>query len=169
MKKILISISALFLLASCVTGGFDENPQLDAHNAALAKAPSVNAIFVNGVELQKNTQSVRVVEAQIGDVLAINAELTSGKSATLDELEVSRQYYWNTNFTEDPQALDPLSDEGMYDITGNSFTFSYDYTVPALDDDDAPFHAGDQIYVFFRPKNTLDNYGYKAFEIHIVD
>ena len=44
-----------FGVSSCVTGGFDENPQLDARNEALAKAPSIKAIFVNGVKLERNT------------------------------------------------------------------------------------------------------------------
>jgi hypothetical protein len=169
MKRISIFIAALFLLSSCVTGGFDENPQLDALNDALAKAPKVNTIFVNGVELERNNQSVRVVEAQVGEILSIDAEIVSGKNATLEQLEVSRQYYWNTQFTEDPHELDPLSNEGLYDITGKEFTFSYDYTVPAQDDDGFDFHPGDQIYVFFRAKNTLDNFGFKAFEIHIIE
>ena len=123
---------------------------------------------VNGTVLERNTQSVRVIEAAIGAELNIEAEVLSGKSAELTELEVSRQYYWNTNFTE---AAHPLDDEtdGFYDITGKSYTFSFQYTVPDVDDDDFDFHPGDQIYVYFRALNDRGNYGYKAFEIHIIE
>lgn len=168
MKRIFILLSAAMLLASCVTGGFDENPQLDDVNNALSKAPKVDKIFVNGTQLDRNTQSARVVEAAIGAELSIEAEILSGKSAELTELEVSRQYYWNTNFTEAAQPLDETTD-GFYDVTGKSYTFSFLYTVPNQDDDGFAFHPGDQIYVYFRALNDRGNYGYKAFEIHIVE
>lgn len=168
MKRIIIFLSASMLLASCVTGGFDENPQLDDLNDAQAKAPKIDEIMVNGTVLERNTQSVRVVEAAIGEVLTIEAEVLSGKSAELTELEVSRQYYWNTTFTEGVQPLDGETD-GFYDITGKHYTFSFAYTVPATDDDDFDFHPGDQIYVYFRALNDRGNYGYKAFEIHIIE
>lgn len=156
------------LLASCVTGGFDENPQLDDLNDTLAKAPKIDEITVNGTVIERNTQSVRVVEAAIGQVLSIEAEVLSGKSAELTELEVSRRYYWNTTFTEGVQPLDGETD-GFYDITGKSYTFSVEYTVPAADDDDFDFHPGDQILVYFRALNDRGNFGYKAFEIHIIE
>lgn len=157
-----------FSVSACVTGGFDENPQLDDVNNALAKAPKINEILVNGTVLERNTQSVRVVEAAIGTELTIEAEILSGKSAELTELEVSRQYYWNTTFTEGVQPLDGSTD-GFYDITGKSYTYSFQYTVPDVDDDDFDFHPGDQIYVYFRALNDRGNYGYKAFEIHIIE
>ena len=167
MKKIIGSVLVLIaiVLSSCVTGGFDENPQLDSRNEALAKAPKVESVFVNGVPVERNTQSIRVVNAKVGDVLAVSASLSSGKSATLKELEVSRQYYRS----EAPQPLDPLSGDGFYDLTGNTYVFDYDYTVPVEDDDGFEFHPGDVILVYFRVSNTLDNYGYKAFEIHIEE
>jgi hypothetical protein len=168
MKRIFILISASILLASCVTGGFDENTQLDDLNNALAKAPAIDEIRVNGTVLERNTQSVRVVEAAIGAALNIEAEILSGKSSELTELEVSRRYYWNTTFTEGVHPLDGDTD-GFYDITGKSYTFSFQYTVPSVDDDDFDFHPGDQIYVYFRALNDRGNYGYKAFEIHIIE
>lgn len=168
MRKIFLFVITSFTLASCVTGGFDENPQEDYLKDQLAKAPKVDEIIVNGVELERNTQSVRVVEARIGDVLTIEAEISSGKKAELTELEVSRQYYYNTNFTEDPQPLDGTTN-GFYEITGKSYTFSFEYTVPTVDDDDFDFHPGDQIYVYFRALNDRGNYGFKAFEIHIIE
>jgi hypothetical protein len=168
MRKIFLLVATAFALTSCVTGGFDENTQLDDLNNELAKAPKIDAIMVNGVEVERNTQSVRVIEAQIGDVLNIEAEISSGKKAELTELEVSRQYYYNTTFTEDPKPLDGATD-GFYDITGKSHTFSFAYTVPEVDDDDFDFHPGDQIYVYFRALNDRGNYGFKAFEIHIIE
>lgn len=168
MKRIFILVSISVLLASCVTGGFDENTKLDDLNSALAKAPKINEIRVDGVAIDRNTQSVRVVEAAIGTQLTIEADVLSGKSAELTELEVSRQYYWNTNFTEAPHPLDGETN-GFYDITGKSYTYSFEYTVPSVDDDDFDFHPGDQIYVYFRALNDRGNYGYKAFEIHIIE
>ncbi|MBL7858568.1 MAG: hypothetical protein JNM57_12840 [Cyclobacteriaceae bacterium] len=167
MRKINFCTIGLLALAlsACVTGGFDENPQLDWRNEELAKAPKVESISVNGVIVERNTQSIRVVHAKIGDVLEVSAAITSGKNAALKELEVSRQYYGE----EDPQPLDPLSGDGFYDLTGNTFVFDYNYTVPAEDDDGFDFHAGDVILVYFRVRNTLDNFGYKAFEIHLED
>lgn len=168
MNKYIILVSVAISLCSCVTGGFDENTQLDDLDNELAKAPKIDAIMVNGVEVERNTQSVRVVEARIGDVLTIEAEVSSGRKAELTELEVSRQYYYNTTFTEDPKPLDGTT-TGFYDITGKKYTFSFDYTVPDVDDDDFDFHPGDQIYVYFRALNDRGNYGFKAFEIHIIE
>lgn len=168
MKRIFILVSASVLLASCITGGFDENPQLDDLNNALAKAPKIDEIRVNGAVLERNTQSVRVVEAAIGAELIIEADILSGKSADLTELEVSRQYYWNTNFTEAPHPLDGET-SGFYDITGKNYSYSVEYIVPDVDDDGFDFHPGDQIYVYFRALNDRGNYGYKAFEIHIIE
>ena len=168
MRKIFSLMAISFVLASCVTGGFDENTQLDDLKDELAKAPKIENIMVNGEEVKLNTQSVRVVEARIGDVLSIEAEVSSGKKAELTELEVSRQYYYNTTFTEDPQPLDG-STTGFYDITGKSYTYTFDYTIPEVDDDDFEFAPGDQIYVYFRALNDRGNYGFKAFEIHIVE
>lgn len=168
MRKIFLLAAAAFALTSCVTGGFDENPQLDDLENELAKAPKIETISINGTELDRNTQSVRVVEARMGDVLTIEAEVSSGRKAELTELEVSRQYYYNTTFTEDPKPLDGTT-TGFYDITGKKYTFSFDYTVPDVDDDDFDFHPGDQIYVYFRALNDRGNYGFKAFEIHIIE
>jgi len=168
MRKIFLPVAAAFALTSCVTGGFDENPQEYDLKNELAKAPKIEKIIIDGAELEKNTQSARVVEAHIGDVLTIEAEISSGRKAELTELEVSRQYYYNTNFTEDPQPLDETTN-GFYDITGKNYTFSFQYTVPDVDDDDFDFHAGDQIYVYFRALNDRGNYGFKAFEIHIIE
>jgi hypothetical protein len=158
-------IFAPFILSSCVTGGFDENPQLDELNAAIAKAPKIESIAVNGAVVERNQQSRRIVEAHVGDVLQISAEITSGQSAELDSLEVSRQYYGN----EDPLPLDHNDADGFYELSGNTFVYDLTYTVPEEDDDHFHFAPGDVILVYFRAKNTLGNYGYKAFEIQITE
>lgn len=151
-------------LTSCVTGGFDENPQLDARNEALAKAPNINAIFINGTKLERNTQSLRIVTAHPGDVLSISAEITSGKDAELSTLEVTRQYYGD----EDPLPLDPSASTSIIDLTGNTYVYDLQYTVPAVDDDGHAFHDGDIILVHMLVANTAENFGYRSFEIEIV-
>lgn len=166
MKKLnilIILFSALFL-GACVTGGFDENPQLDARNEALAKAPKIEAILVNGAILNRNTHSLRVVDAKPGDVLTISASIASGKGAELKSLEVTRQYYGE----EDPLPLDENSEDGKYELTGNTHVFDLNYTVPAKDDDGFEFHDGDIILVHMLVGNTLDNFAYRSFEIVIT-
>jgi hypothetical protein len=154
-RHYILFLFALVSLSSCVTGGFDENPQLDEREEALAKAPKVETITVNGTLLQRNTQSIRVVEAEVGDVLSINAALASGKGAQLTKLEAA------FTFDEETYPLDPDSPDGFHDITGNNFVYELDFEVTA------DFHAGDVIFVYFRVRNSLDNFGYKAFEIHV--
>lgn len=168
MKITYIFIFIAIIFSSCLTGGFDENEQLDRHNAALAKAPKIESVKVNGTEVQRNTVSRRVVDAKIGDVLNISAELSGGLGAQLQELEFSRIYYYGEDFEEDPKPVDPDSD-GLYDVTGNTTVFDYVYTVPEEDDDGFHFDPGYVIQVYFRAKNSLGNYGYRAIEIHIVE
>lgn len=151
-------------LSSCVTGGFDENPQLDARNEALAKAPKIDAIFINGTKLERNTQSLRIVSAHPGDVLSISAEITSGKDAELSTLEVTRQYYGN----EAPLPLDPNASSSVIDLTGNTYIYDLQYTVPEEDDDGFAFHEGDIILVHMLVGNNIDNFGYRSFEIEIA-
>lgn len=166
--NLLLYIVLVITMNACVTGGFDENTQLDERNDALAKAPKIESISINGSLLERNTQSLRVVEAKVGDVLSISASITSGKDAELRDLEVARQYY-EFDLTEPSMPLDPNAADAVYEVSGNSFVFDLNYTVPAQDDDGYDFHPGDVIYVYLRASNTLDNYGYKAFEIHIVE
>lgn len=160
----ILLLVASFGLSSCVTGGFDENPQLDARNEAIAKAPSINAIFVNGTKLERNTQSLRIVEAHPGDVLTISADIASGKDAELETLEVTRQYYGN----EDPLPLDENSESGIIELTGNTYVYDFQYTVPAEDDDGFEFHDGDIILVHLLVGNSSENFGYRSFEILIT-
>ncbi len=165
MKRLVIFFLSGLVLSSCVTGGFDENPQLDARNEALAKAPKIENITINGTVLERNTQSIRVYNAHIGDVLNISADLTSGKDAELVNIEVWRQYY----ASEDPAPLDPTSEDGFLALNGNTNIYDLAYTVPAVDDDGADFHPGDVILVHMRVRNTLDNFGYRSFQIQIVE
>ena len=159
----LVMLLSAIVLSSCVTGGFDENPQLSSREQELAKAPNINAIFVNGTKLERNTQSLRVIEAAPGTVLNISAEITSGKEAELSTLEVTRQYYGD----EDPLPLDPSATSSVIDLTGNTYVYDLAYTVPAVDDDGEDFHEGDIILVHMLVGNTSDNYGYRSFEIII--
>jgi hypothetical protein len=152
-------------LSSCVTGGFDENPQLEGREAELAKAPKIESIAINGTILQRNQQSLRIVEAKPGDVLSISVAIESGKGAELKELEVVRQYY----AAEDPHPLDPNSATGVYQLAGNTHVFDLKYTVPVEDDDGFEFHPGDPILVHLLVSNTLDNHGYRSFEIIIAE
>ena len=151
-------------MSSCVTGGFDENPQLDAHNDALAKAPKINAIFINGTKLERDTHSLRVIEAHPGDVLNISAEITSGKDAELATLEVTREYYGN----EAPQPLDPAATSSVIELSGNTYVYDLKYTVPAEDDDGFEFHDGDPILVKMLVGNTTESYGFRSFTIQIA-
>lgn len=161
---ILLMITSM-AMSACVTGGFDENPQLDARNEALAKAPNINAIFINGTKLERNTQSLRIVEAHPGDILSISAEITSGKDAELSTLEVTRQYYGN----EDPHPLDPAATSPVIELSGNTYVYDLNYTVPAADDDGFAFNSGDIILVHMLVGNTADNFGYRSFEILITE
>ncbi len=166
MKRTIAYIFLLsaFGLSSCVTGGFDENPQLDARQEALAKSPNINAIFINGTKLERNTQSIRVIEAHPGEVLQISADISGGKDAELETLEVTRQYY----ASEDPHPLDPTATSSVIELTGNTYVYDLSYTVPAEDDDGFEFHDGDIILVHMLVGNSLDNYGYRSFEIIIT-
>ena len=152
-----------FGVSSCVTGGFDENPQLDARNEALAKAPSIKAIFVNGVKLERNTQSLRIVHAHPGDVLNISAELESGKDAELATFDVTRQYYGN----EDPLPLDPSAASSVIELSGNTYVYDLKYTVPTEDDDGFEFEPGNIILVHMLVGNTTESFGYRSFEIEL--
>jgi hypothetical protein len=156
---------ASFGLTSCVTGGFDENEQLDARNAELAKAPSIKDIFVNGSKLERNTQSLRIIEAAPGTVLNISAEITSGKDAELRTLEVTRQYYGD----EDPLPFDPSATTAVVELTGNTYVYDLAYTVPAVDDDGHEFAPGDLIFVQMLVGNSTDNFAYRSFEIIITE
>lgn len=155
---------ASLMLGGCVTGGFDENPQLTGREAELAKAPKIESISINGTILKRDQQSLRIVHAKPGDVLAISMSIESGKDAQLKELEVVRQYY----AVEDRHPLDPNSTTGVYNLTGNTHVFDLNYTVPVEDDDGFEFAPGDPILVHVLVSNTLDNHGYRSFEI-IID
>lgn len=168
MNRIYLMIIISFALSSCLTGGFDQNYQLDQHEAELAKAPKIESITINGTLLERNTQSLRVINAKIGDELNIKVEITSGKGAELEQVEFFRIYYYGEDFEEDPQPVDPNTN-GFLDVSGQSYELNYTYTVPEEDDDGYAFEPGYVIQVFIRARNSLDNFGYKAFEIHLVE
>lgn len=168
MRKLLILVLTGFYLSSCVTGGFDNNEQLDDLNAGLAKTPKVQKVTVNGTEVIRDTQSRRIVNAKVNDVLEFAVDLSSGSGAQLEELEFARVYYYGEEFEEDPKPVEAGSN-GFYDVTGKTDSFSFSYTVPEEDDDGFHFDPGYIIQVFFRVKNSLGNYGYRAIEIHIVE
>jgi hypothetical protein len=168
VKSIILIISCACFLSSCVTGGFDDNEQLDDMNAGLAKTPKIKSVMVNGAEVERDTQSRRVVEAKIGDVLNFDVDLTSGSGAQLEELEFFRVYYYGEDFQEAPRPVDPDTD-GFYEISGKAYNFNFAYTVPAEDDDGFEFHGGYVIQIWFRAKNSIGNYGFRSVEVHIVD
>jgi hypothetical protein len=168
MRKLLIVLLTGFSLSSCVTGGFDDNEQLDKLNAGLAKTPKVQSVVVNGAEVVRDTQSRRIVNAKVNDVLEFDVDLSSGSGAQLEELEFARIYYYGEEFQEDPRPVEEDTD-GFYEITGKDYNFTFTYTVPEEDDDGFHFDPGYVIQVFFRVKNSLGNYGFRAVEIHIVE
>jgi hypothetical protein len=161
----ILLLCASFGLSSCVTGGFDENPQLDARNEALAKAPNINAIFINGTKLERDAHSLRIVTAHPGDVLDISADITSGKDAELATLDVTRQYYGN----EAPQPLDPAASSSVIELTGNTYVYDLHYTVPVEDDDGFEFQDGDVILVQMLVGNTTESFGFRSFTIQIAN
>jgi len=168
MNKLYVLLLLGFGLSSCLTGGFDENAQLDELKGELAKAPKIESISVNGEVIERNRLSRRVVEAKIGDVLNFDVKLTSGNGASLEELEFFRVYYYLEDFQEAPRPVDPDT-QGVYPVTGEEFDFTYAYTVPEDDDDGFHFDPGYIIQVYCRVKNSLGNYGYRSIEIHIVE
>ncbi len=161
MKNILYILLIGATLASCVSGGMDKNPQLDELNNALAFAPKIEDIHVNGTAVERNDISVRQVEAKAGDVLKITTTLKSGQDASLAELEFFRRYYG----TEDDTPVEDGTD-GLYTLSGGESAFEFDFTVPALDDDGHDFHAGDVITIWLRVRNTRDNFGYREIVVH---
>jgi hypothetical protein len=168
MRKLFIILLLAPVLTSCLTGGFDNNEQLDELNAGLKKTPKIEKVVVNGVEVVRDTQSRRIVNAKINDVLEFDVDLSSGSGAQLEELEFARVYYYGEEFQEDPRPVEGGT-SGFYEISGKAYNFTYTYTVPEEDDDGFHFDPGYVIQVFFRPKNSLGNYGFRAIEIHIVE
>lgn len=166
MYKPILYMLLASLLSSCLTGGFDENPQLTEREEALAKAPRVESIAVNGKLIERNTVSRRVVEAKPGAELQFSVNLASGDGATLKALEFSRVYYFGDEDEEDPHPVDPSHD--VYELSGHTHVFTYTYTVPIEDDDGHAFEPGQKIQVYFRITNTLDNAGFKSLEIHLI-
>lgn len=168
MRNLIYAISLAFTLTSCLTGGFDQNPQLEELEDAIKTAPKIESLKINGAEVQRNTQTRRVVEAAMGDVLKFDV-MISGGTAELDELEFSHIFYYgDPDYESDPVLVDADATEPMK-ISGKTYNFLYDYTVPELDLDGDPMHPGDVIQVFVRAKNTIDNYGYRAIEVHITE
>jgi hypothetical protein len=168
MRNICLIIILALSLSSCLTGGFDENPQLEELQNALDKAPKIESLKVNGTEVERNTQSRRIVEAKVGDVLNFDITVASGSDAELEELEFSRVYYYGEDFQEDPKPVNPDTN-GFYEISGSTYNFTYSYTVPTEDDDGFHFDPGYVIQLFVRARNSVGNYGYRAVEIHIVE
>ncbi len=168
MNKLYVLLLLGFGLSSCLSGGFDENAQLDEWNNELAKAPKVESISVNGQIVERNQQSRRVIDAKIGDVLNFDVKLLSGKNASLEELEFFRVYYYLEDFQEAPRPVDPGT-QGVYPLSGEEFNFTYAYTVTEKDDDGFHFDPGYIIQIYCRVKNSLGNYGYRSVEIHIVE
>jgi hypothetical protein len=167
MRNLFIYIITAVTLTSCLSGGFDENPQLEELEEGLKAAPKVETLKVNGSEVVRDMESRRIIEAKVNDVLNFDITLSAG-TGELQELEFSRVYYYGEDFEEDPKPVDPATD-GTYDITGANHTFTYAYTVPEEDDDGFHFDPGYVIQVYVRAKNSLGNYGYRAVEIHIVE
>ena len=60
----------IVFLSSCLSGGFDENPQLEELEEALKTAPKIESLKINGTEVERNTESRRVINAKVGDVLS---------------------------------------------------------------------------------------------------
>jgi hypothetical protein len=166
MRNLILFIIIGMGLSSCLSGGFDENPQLEELEEALKSAPKIESLKINGTEVQRDTQSRRIIEAKIGDVLDFDVTLNAG-AGVLEELEFSRVYYYGEDFQEDPKPVDPNT--GMYQISGATYNFTYSYTVPEEDDDGFHFDPGYVIQVYLKAKNSVGNYGYRAVEVHIVE
>lgn len=192
--KYFIWVIVLTVSVSCVTGGFNQNPQLDELNDAIAFSPKVTSLTVNGTEVSRNTQSLYQVDAKIGDVLDIKATFDAGQGAQLSMLQFE-QTYFSTEIEEynwifftpgSPEDIasaytfgpvDPGTD-GIYDIddayipiSGATDTFEYSYTVTPTDTF-GPYYLvvpGDFITLHFRISNSLDNYGYHPIQIHVVE
>ena len=165
IKNIIRLVPVVILLGACTTGGFDQNTKLDELNAELAKAPTVASISVNGTVVERNTLSIREIEASIGDDLNLVATLESGANAQLEELEFLRQYFSANSASLPAEA----GSDGFYDVSGVEQDFEFTYTVPAVDDDGDDFHSGDHIIIQFRVRNSNDFFGYKEFQILLVD
>ena len=157
-----ISFVALAALAfgACTSGGFDENPQLDALEEAQAKAPKIMSISVNGVQIDRDQQSLRKVEAKQGDVINITAIIDAGTGGDLVDMRFEQTFFsteieeFNTIYPQDDAEadateyhfgpVDPGADgvysgdlnEAIMPLTGASATFEYSYTIPQFTFDD---------------------------------
>lgn len=163
IKNISLIALSVFALGACTTGGFDENPQLDDLNAAQAKAPKVMSISVNGVQVDRNQQSIRHVEAKVGDVINISAVIDGGQGGNLVDMRFEQTFFsteieeFNTIYPSDDVIdagsaytfgpVDPGTDgvysgdvnEAIVSLSGASTTFEYSYTVPAFSFEDGVF------------------------------
>ena len=189
-------LAGLFLISAvaCTSGGFNENPKLDELNAAMAFTPKVVSISVNGAVIAKNEQSMYQIDAKLDDVLNITAVFESGKDAELVELQYEMTYFgteieeFNGFFFEPGSPEDAASaytfgpvdpgtngtfepEDAFFLLSGTSETFEGSYTVPEFDHFGPYYYVnpGDFISVHFRVKNSLDNYGYNALQIHVVE
>lgn len=167
MRNLILYSLVAITLSSCLTGGFNENPQLEELEEALKTAPKIESLKVNGNEVQRDTKSRRVVEARVGDVLNFDVTVNAG-SGELNQLEFFRVYYYGEDFQEDPRPVDP-SGTGFYEINGSTYNFTYAYTVPSEDDDGYHFDPGYVIQMYVRARNSLDNFGYRAVEVRIIE
>ena len=167
MKKRIYNIVKLVPVAliafGCATGGFNQNPKLEDLNEEIAKAPSVVTIAVNGTVIERNTISIREVDAAIGDALNLSINLLSGSGAQLEELEFVQSFNGH-----DPVPADGSAD-GLVALSGVEMDYTHTYTVPTVDDTDADLHAGDLITFYFTVRNSNNFYGFKELEIHIVE
>lgn len=168
MKRTIIFLLVASTLSSCLTGGFDENPQLDDMNDQLALTPQFKSVKVNGTEIQRNATSRRVVDAHGGDVLNIALELTGGASADLEEIELFRVYYFGEDYQEPPRPMEGGTD-GFFELSGRTTVFEYAYTVPEEDDDGFHFEPGHIIQLNFRAKNSLENFGFRTLEVRFTE
>lgn len=162
----LIHLVLMLVITSCVTGN-DDSQVLADHEAALDRTPRVLELKVDGETMKRDMQSNWIpIPAVAGDILDITAIMTTGNGALSSNLVISRYYYHSFTPFGLVQGVDldyQVLDELEFGI--GSFDLSFQYSVPAVDDDTLAFFIGDMINIAFWTTNDTGGVGYNDFNI----
>lgn len=173
--QILVVALIVSSLSSCVTGN-DNSVVLKEHEELLATTPRVLDFRVNEAELTRDSLSQwEFIMVDPGDQIQITGTLTVGEGATTSSYFITRYYYHTaTSYvqatTADVEAeevdINKLDDSAPLDQSiGANTSYSFIYTVPAVDDEDFDFASGDHINISFWSTNDIGGVGFVDFTL----